>query len=127
MRQLTGGGVDYCFDAIGRKITMEQSLQTARPRRPGDREGGTAIIVGVPQGEPATPTMDMMFGGKVYRGAPGGSARPDRDFPMIMRWFKEARLPLDELVTKDYTLDQINEACGDLAAGRIAGRSIVEF
>jgi D-arabinose 1-dehydrogenase-like Zn-dependent alcohol dehydrogenase len=30
-------------------------------------------------------------------------------------------------VTKRYTLDQINEACADLRAGKIAGRAIVEF
>lgn len=127
IRELTGGGVDFCFDAIGARVTMEQSLQVARPRRPGDREGGTAVVVGVPHGEPATPAMNLIFGGKVYRGAPAGSSRPDRDFPMLVRWFQEGKLPLDKLVTKRYKLDQINEACDDLASGRIAGRSIVEF
>jgi S-(hydroxymethyl)glutathione dehydrogenase/alcohol dehydrogenase len=34
---------------------------------------------------------------------------------------------LDRLVTRRYTLDQINEACDALARGEIAGRAIVEF
>jgi Zn-dependent alcohol dehydrogenase len=127
VRELTGGGVDYAFDAIGARMTIEQSLLAARPRRPGDREGGTAVVVGVPHGEPPTPAMNMIFGGKVYRGAPGGCSRPDRDFPMFVRWFKEGKLPLDLLVTKRYKLEQINEACDDLARGQIAGRSIIEF
>lgn len=131
LREMMGGGitagVDHCFDAIGRKVTMEQSLMMARARRPGEREGGQAIIVGVPSGEPATPTMGMLFGGKVYRGAPGGCSIPDRDFPMMIRWFKEGRLPLDLMVTKEYTLEQINEGCRDLRAGKIAGRAIVKF
>jgi Zn-dependent alcohol dehydrogenase len=88
LRELTGGGVDYAFDAIGARITIEQSLLAARPRRPGDREGGTAVVVGVPHGDPPTPAMNMIFGGKVYRGAPGGSSRPDRDFP----WLSSRRL-----------------------------------
>ncbi len=87
VRELMGGGigagVDHAFDAIGLKVTMEQSLMMARARRPGAREGGQAIIVGVPHGEPATPPMSMLFGGKVYRGAPGGRSNPDRDFPTI--------------------------------------------
>ncbi|HEX5140057.1 MAG TPA: zinc-binding dehydrogenase, partial [Dehalococcoidia bacterium] len=95
-----GAGVDHAFDAIGQKITMEQSLMMARGRRPGEREGGQAIVVGVPHGEPATPPMGMLFGGKVYRGAPGGCSIPDRDFPLMIRWFKEGRLPLDKMVTK---------------------------
>jgi len=131
IREMFGGGftagVDHAFDAIGLKITMEQSLMMARARRPGDREGGQAIVVGVPHGEPATPPMGMLFGGKVYRGAPGGCSIPDRDFPMMIRWFKEGRLPLDKMVTKTYKLEQINEACDDLRAGKIAGRSIVKF
>jgi Zn-dependent alcohol dehydrogenase len=131
VRELMGGGmaagVDHAFDAIGVKITMEQCLSMARARRPGEREGGQGIIVGVPHGEPATPAMFNLFGGKVYRGAPGGCSTPDRDFPMMIRWFLEGRLPLDKMVTKDYTLEQINEACDDLRAGKIAGRSIVKF
>ena len=131
IREMMGGGmtagVDHAFDAIGAKVTMEQVLMAARARRPGEREGGQGIIVGVPHGEPATPVMGMLFGGKVYRGAPGGCSIPDRDFPMMIRWFQEGRLPLDQLVTKEYSLEQINEACTDLRAGKIAGRAIVKF
>ena len=46
---------------------------------------------------------------------------------MFVRWFQEGRLPLDRLVTRRYTLDQINDACDALANGEIEGRAIVEF
>jgi Zn-dependent alcohol dehydrogenase len=131
IREMMGGGlgagVDHAFDAIGARVTMEQILLAARGRRPGEREGGQAIVVGVPHGEPPTPVMGMLFGGKVYRGAPGGCSIPDRDFPMMIRWFQEGRLPLDQLVTREYSLEQINDACTDLRAGKIAGRAIVKF
>jgi Zn-dependent alcohol dehydrogenase len=131
VREMMGGGfnagVDHSFDAIGAKISMEQVLQLARGRRPGDREGGQAILVGVPHGEPPTPPMFMLFGGKVFRGAPGGCSDPDKDFPMMIRWFLEGKLPLDKMVTKTYSLEQINEACLDLRQGKIAGRAIVKF
>ncbi len=131
IKEIMGGGiaagVDYCFDAIGATKTMEQILMAARARRPGEREGGTAVLVGVPHGEPPSPPMHMVFGGKVYRGAPGGCSTPDRDFPLLVRWFKQGKLPLDLMVTKRYKLEQINEACDALAHGQIAGRAIVEF
>jgi Zn-dependent alcohol dehydrogenase len=127
MGSAPGSGVDFAFDAIGAKVTMEQILAAARARRPGEREGGVAVLVGVPHGEPPTLTMGMLFGGKVYRGAPGGCSTPDRDFPMLVRWFREGKLPLDRMVTRRYRLDQINEACDDLRHGRIAGRAILEF
>lgn len=127
IRELTGGGADYAFDAIGIGKTTEQILQAVRPGINGYRDGGTAVLVGVPHG--AEPQLNMweIFGGKVFRGAPGGSCRPDRDLPMFVRWFTEGRLPLEKLITKRYTLDQINEACADLEHGKISGRAIVEL
>jgi Zn-dependent alcohol dehydrogenase len=127
IRELSGGGVDVAFDAIGVKITMEQVLQAARDRYPGERDGGIAVVVGVPHGEPAAPEMGMIFRGKIYRGAPGGCSTPDRDFPLLVRWFKQGKLPLDLMVTRRYRLEQINEACDALQKGEIAGRAIVEF
>ncbi|MBV8086746.1 MAG: zinc-binding dehydrogenase [Chloroflexi bacterium] len=122
-----GAGVDHAFDAIGSGRTMEQILHMARARQPGEREGGQAILVGVPHGETPPLPMGMLFGGKVYRGAPGGCCIPDRDFPILIRWFKEGKFPLDKLVTKRYKLEQINEGCDALAKGQIAGRAIIEF
>lgn len=131
VRELMGGeptsGVDFAFDAIGIGRTMEQILHMARARRPGERDGGVAVLVGVPHGEMPTLPMHMLFGGKVYRGAPGGCSTPDRDFPLLVRWFKQGKLPLELMVTRRYKLEQINEACDALARGEIAGRAIVEF
>lgn len=131
VRELMGGeptsGVDFAFDAIGIGRTMEQILHMARARRPGERDGGVAVLVGVPHGDMPTLPMHMLFGGKVYRGAPGGCSIPDKDFPLLVRWYKQGKLPLDLMVTRRYKLEQINEACDALARGEIAGRAIVEF
>ncbi len=127
VQELTDGGVDFAFDAIGVAGTMEQILMAARPGLTGVRDGGTAVLVGVPHGDPPNLPMRLLFGGKIYRGAPGGSSRPDRDFPTYLRWFSEGKLPLDDLVTRRYRLDQINDACAALERGEIAGRAIIEF
>jgi Zn-dependent alcohol dehydrogenase len=125
--EITNGGADFVFDAIGLGQTTEQMLAATRPGVNGLKDGGTAVLVGVPHGPPATINPRDLFVGKIFRGAPGGSCRPDRDLPMFVRWFREGRLPLDRLVTRRYTLDQINEACDALAHGEIAGRAIVEL
>jgi Zn-dependent alcohol dehydrogenase len=128
VRRLTASlGVDFAFDAIGVAETMEQALAIARPGVTGLRDGGTAVLVGVPHGPPPAIEMRQLFGGKIYRGAPGGSGRPERDFRLYLRWFKEGKLPLDLLVTRRYKLDEINEACAALQRGEIAGRAIIEF
>ena len=125
--EITAGGADVVFDAIGLGQTTEQMLAATRPGMNGLKDGGTAVLVGVPHGKPPMINPRDLFVGKIFRGAPGGSCRPDRDLPMFVRWFREGRLPLDRLVTRRYTLDQINEAVDALAHGEIAGRAIVEF
>ena len=124
--EMTDGGVDYAFDAIGVRQTMEQILPAVRAGQLGYDSGGTAVLVGVPQ-EPATLNMRLLLGERKYVGSIGGSSRPDRDFPRYVRMYKEGELDLDALVTRRYGLDQINEAVAALERGEIAGRSILTF
>lgn len=127
IRELTGGGVDFAFDAIGHARTTEQSIDAVKPGVTALRSGGTAVLVGLPYGPAANiPTWEILRG-KTFTGTLSGNSRPDRDFPMYVRWFKEGRLPLDLLVTRRYKLDQINDAVEALSNGQIAGRAILEF
>lgn len=127
VRALSGGGVDFAFDAIGVKQTMEQIMPAARPGRVGGQSGGTAVLVGVPQTTAELNMVDMLINEKTYKGSIGGSCKPDRDFPMFLDWFKEGKLDLNALVTRRYRLDQINEATEALQRGQIEGRAILEL
>jgi len=120
-------GVDYAFDCIGIKKTMEQILPSVRPGMLGHNTGGMAVLVGVPQTNVEIDARDLLVNEKKYIGSIGGSCRPDRDFPMFLRWFNEGDLLLNDLVTERYTLDQINEATDALTSGEISGRSIIEL
>jgi Zn-dependent alcohol dehydrogenase len=127
--ELTNGGADFAFDAIGRPETIAQLLPSVHIAVPGWRpEGGMAVQIGIPRQQTHISVVgDILPGGKVYRGTFGGSARPDHDFPMYVRWFKEGKLPLDLLVTRRFKLDEINAACDALERGEVLGRAIVEY
>jgi len=131
IREIMGGsplsGVDFAFDAIGLARTSEQALQATRGRQIWEREGGTAVIVGVPHGAPAVPDLALIAHGRVMRGAPGGIGWPERDYPRYVQWYCEGKFPLDRLVSQRYALDQVNEACAALSGGQIAGRAIIEY
>ncbi len=120
-------GVDYAFDCIGVEATMSQIVPAARTGEFGRRSGGTAVLVGVPQGELPVDPRELLINEKVLMGSLGGSCHPDRDFPMFLDWYRDGRLDLDSLVTARYRIDQINEATTDLEQGRISGRSILVF
>jgi len=127
MRGEPVAGVDFAFDCIGVRKTMEQILPAVRPGVLGRSTGGTAVLVGVPQTPVELDAIDLLISEKKYIGSIGGSCRPDRDFPMFIRWYKEGDLDLNALVTARYSIDQIGEATEALEQGKIAGRSIMEF
>jgi alcohol dehydrogenase (nicotinoprotein) len=55
-----------------------------------------------------------------------GSCNPVYDVPLLLGLYQRGELLLDELVSKHYSLDEINEGYADLAAGRNA-RGVIEF
>ncbi len=120
-------GADFTFDCIGVRKTMEQIVPAVRPGILGRRTGGTAVLVGIPQTPVELAAGDIVGSEKKFIGSIGGSCRPDRDFSMFVRWYKEGHLDLDAMVTQRYRLDQIQEATDALEQGKIAGRAILEL
>ncbi|MEQ8858622.1 MAG: zinc-binding dehydrogenase [Pseudomonadales bacterium] len=120
-------GVDFAFDCIGIKTTMEQIVPACRSGHFGARDGGTAVLVGVPATTVELNALDMLVNEKHFIGSIGGSCAPDRDFPRFLEWQDNGDLDLDAMVTQRYRLDDINEATTALEQGRIAGRAILEF
>src|SRR5213079_1709842 len=121
-RDLTGGrGVDYAFDAIGGEQTTLQILDAVRP-------GGTAVIVGMAAMNvraPITPYM-MALQEKCIKGTMYGSVRPNLDFPWLVDQYLAGNLKVDELVSRTYKLEEINEGFAALRSGQVA-RGVVVF
>ncbi len=120
VKDLTGGGVDYSFEAIGKKETAEQSFSMLRA-------GGTATIVGmIPQGTKIELDGPSFLREKRIQGSSMGSNRFRTDMPRYIEFYKQGRLKLDELVTQRMKLDQVNEAFADMKQGHVA-RSVITF
>ena len=122
VRELTGGrGVDYAFDAIGGEATTLQILEAVRP-------GGTAVIVGMAAmavRAPVTPYL-MALQEKTLTGTMYGSVRPNLDFPRLVDLYLDGRLKIDELVSRTYRLDEINDGFAALRSGSVA-RGVIVF
>jgi Zn-dependent alcohol dehydrogenase len=128
IQDLSGGGVDYAIDAVGLPETQEQILRVARMGYSGLNRGGTALLIGItPPGAKAILDTNLFIGSRTFTRTSGGDCRPDRDFPLFVRWYRDGKLKLNDLVTRRYTLDQINSAVEDLEHGRILGRGIITY
>ena len=121
------GGVDWAFDCIGRTISTQQAIASARRGHTASTRGGAAVLVGIPTEPVEVSSIDVVIGEKRIIGSLGGSCEPDTDFPVLVQWYLDGKLDLDKLVTARYSLDDINQACADLQAGKISGRAILDL
>ena len=127
IKELTGG-VDFAIDAIGLPQTQEQILRAVRPGYSGMNRGGTALLIGItPPDTKALLDTSLFIGNRSFTRTSGGDCKPDRDFPIFIRWFREGKLKLNDLITNRYRLEQINDAVEDLERGKILGRGILMF
>ncbi|MCW7537327.1 Zn-dependent alcohol dehydrogenase [Aquabacterium sp. A7-Y] len=120
VRGLTEGGADYSFECVGRGSVVSQAYGALR-------KGGTAVVVGVapPDDTTSLRTATLTFDEKTLKGSYFGSARPPLDFPRLIGLYRQGRLRLDELITREYRVDEAPQAFADLAAGRNARGMIV--
>ncbi len=120
VRELTGGGVQYSFEAIGLKQTAEQAFSMLRP-------GGTATIIGmIPIGVKIELTGAAFLQEKKIQGSMMGSNRFRVDMPRFIDFYLAGKLHLDEMVSKRIELSQVNEAFADMKSGSVA-RSVIIF
>lgn len=93
------------------------------------RKGGTCVVTGVtPLTEMMVPLVlsDMVYLGKQLKGTLYGGMNPRASMPMLLSMYQAGALKLDELVTRRYRLEQINDAIADLREGKNI-RGIIEF
>ncbi len=121
VQELTGGGVDYAFECIGLKPTIQQAVGMAA-------KGGAAVLVGVLA---VTETVelsaaDITLQEKRILGSFMGSNAFRRDMPQYVDYYLDGRLRLDEMISKRIPLEEINPAFDAMKAGEVA-RSVIVF
>lgn len=111
VRDLTDGGADYAFEAIGLEPTIQAAWEAVRP-------GGTAVVVGLmPKGSTLTIDPWGFINEKTIKGCFLGSAQIDVDIPLLLDYYADGVLELDELVSRRLTLDELADAFDHLRAG----------
>jgi NDMA-dependent alcohol dehydrogenase len=81
-------------------------------------KAGTVVITGVGYYDMVLPGGILIGYHRRMQGSLFGGANPLYDIPMILSLWHEGHIKLTELITKQYTLDEINEGYADLMEGR---------
>ncbi|MFC4947926.1 Zn-dependent alcohol dehydrogenase [Pseudonocardia sp. GCM10023141] len=98
---MTAEVVGEAFDAIGKAGTVVLTAMA----------GFTDRTISLPG------TVATLFK-KTIRGSLFGDCNPTTDIPRLLGLYRSGDLKLDELITRTYTLEQVNEGYDDLLAGK---------
>ncbi|MGI9522409.1 MAG: Zn-dependent alcohol dehydrogenase [Hyphomicrobiaceae bacterium] len=121
IKELTDGlGVDYAFDAIGSGRTAVQTAEAIAP-------GGHAVYIGMPEVNEVAPinAFQMVFQERKITGAYYGSVHPPTDLPILADMAMAGSLKLDDLISRTYKFEEINEGFAQLTQGNVARGVIV--
>jgi S-(hydroxymethyl)glutathione dehydrogenase/alcohol dehydrogenase len=116
-----GKGVDYAIEATGKAKVIEQAFQSVRDN------GGLCVFAGHPATHERI-SLDPfdLIKGKRIQGSWGGECDPDRDIPLLVKYYLEGKLPLDKMISHRYKLEGINDALDNLESNKL-DRALVEM
>jgi len=116
--EVTGGGVDVAFEALGREETFLQALAMLR-------DGGRMVAVGI---APVDVRASIEITRLVRRGlhiTGSYGARPRSDMPTLLSLIERGVLHPEESVSRRFTLEEAPDAYEALDRREIVGRAVV--
>jgi S-(hydroxymethyl)glutathione dehydrogenase/alcohol dehydrogenase len=118
---MTGGGVDFAFEAIGVPAAMRDAFRMLRMH-------GTAVIIGLAgwEEEMSFPVFEAVEKDKRIIVSAMGDAPFQLFIPELVRYYREGRLKIDELVSQQISLADIASGFEAMKTGSIA-RSVIVF
>ena len=114
-------GVDVFVDNTGQPQVIEMGYRICNPQ-------GRITLVGVPRKDNNINIYSLpLHFGKVITGTHGGDGNPSRDIPRYLKLQQAGKLMLEKLVTKEFSLDHINDALDEMRCGSLSGRCVISF
>ena len=118
VKMLTDGrGADYAFECTAIPALGAAPLAMVR-------NAGTAVQVSGIE-ETISIDMNLFEWDKIYINPLYGKCRPQIDFPKLVNLYDKGDLLLDEMITRTYPLEDLQQAFDDMLAGKNAKGVIV--
>jgi alcohol dehydrogenase len=111
---------DVVVEAVGKARAFESALALTGP-------GGRLVTVGLPSADDLATVspLSLVATGRTIIGSYLGTSIPSRDIPYFVGLWKSGRLPVEQLISKEITLAEINEAMDELANGTVVRQLII--
>ena len=121
IKDLTGGGAEAAFEAVGSAQVLAQSYACTR-------RGGKTVAIGLPHPSQqlSIPATSITAEERQLLGSYMGSCIPQRDVPRFMNLYRAGMLPVQLLKSREIKLHEINESFDALDRGEVA-RQVIRF
>lgn len=123
---------ELSYGVMADAVVVSPSLITPEDVRDAvrlTRKGGTCVLTGMTSQLTSSVQIDLqdfILSNKSLAGTVFGSCNPRADVFRLARLYQTGQLQLDEMITRRYRLDDINEAYDDLRNGKIV-RGVIDF
>ena len=118
---LTGGGVDYSFEAVGNVTLMRAALECCH------KGWGESTIIGVAgAGQEIGTRPFQLVTGRVWRGSAFGGVKGRSQLPGMVEQYMAGEIKVDEMITHTMGLEDINSAFDLMHEGKSI-RSVIHF
>jgi S-(hydroxymethyl)glutathione dehydrogenase/alcohol dehydrogenase len=106
-------GFDHVFECVGHPALIRAGLDLLD-------WGGNLVLLGVPKlGTEASFVVNGLYNDKAILGCRYGTTRPHHDIPLLVGFYLDGRLQLDEMVSQVYDLGDVQQALDDLHHGKL--------
>ena len=118
---MTNGGVDYSFEAVGNVKLMRSALECCH------KGWGESTIIGVAgAGQEISTRPFQLVTGRVWRGSAFGGVKGRSQLPGMVEQYMHGDIKIDPFVTHNMGLEDINEAFDLMHEGKSI-RSIIHY
>ena len=120
-KSLEGAGADYVIESAGKIETIELGFSLLK------KESGELYFASHPAaGEKISLDPFELISGKKIFGSWGGGSIPSRDIPILDKMYSKGFFDLEKLLSREYTLHEINDALWDLENRKI-NRALIKI
>ena len=110
IQRVSDGGVNYSLDTTSNPTVFRQAVDSLKML------GSCGLIGGMAPGTEVCIEANHLLPGRTVRGIIQGDSVPQSFIPRLIELYKQGRFPFDRLI-RPYSLEEINQACADMAAG----------
>ncbi|KAI3351480.1 hypothetical protein L3Q82_020327, partial [Scortum barcoo] len=111
LTEMTGGGVDYALECVGSPVVMTAALESTTDA------WGMCVIAGWTETGAMTVLVEKLLMGRTIKGTYFGDWKSVQDVPKLVDMYMDKTLKLDEFITGNLPLDQVNVAFDNMTSG----------